>query len=346
MKINKVELQLWVLDNLIWVIVLGFLLINAVFTPMFLTYGNIVNILYHSSILSLLVLAQGIVLITRRLDISLESTLAFAPAIALLLSTQWLPFNLDQYTVVVAILLVGGLVGYFNGFMISKIGINPLLQTIAMLILLRGLVKYLIPSPFYPVPNTISYLGQARTFGNIPLVVILVIIIYILFHFLLQKTPFGRRFVATGGNERASYVMGINTDKMIILAFVIAGVLAAIAGIIAVGRQGAMNNNVGDGMVLLSFAGAILGGVALEGGKGTALGMFGGALLLGMFSNSLNLIGVNVQLMYASKGALILVAIVIERMKVRLRNNILHKEQMQKLLYTRESEIASEGCDV
>ena len=90
---------------------------------------------------------------------------------------------------------------------------------------------------------------------------------------------------------------------------------------------------MGDGMVLLAFAGAILGGAGLDGGKGTPIGMLGGSILLGMISNSLNLQGVGVTLVYATEGALIFLAILLDRFKYKLRNHILHKEQVEKMLH-------------
>jgi simple sugar transport system permease protein/ribose transport system permease protein len=330
---NKMKIQLFIIDNLIWVILLVFMLINAIFTPNFFTYNNLVNILYHSSILSLLILAQGFVLMSHHLDLSTESVLAFSPTIAVLLATSWLPFGLDPYTTMIITIIIGGSIGLLNGYLIAVVGINPLLLTISMMIILRGLVTYLIPFPIYPLPDAMVFMGQGRIFGNIPIAIIFMIIIFTIAHFVLQKTPFGRRFIATGGNLRASIVAGINTKKMIIFAFVMSGVLSAFAGLVAVGRQASVQNSVGEGMVLLSFAGAILGGVSLEGGKGTAFGMLGGAILLGMFSNALNMIGINISLLYASKGALILLAIIIDRIKVRVRSNLLYREQVKKLLH-------------
>jgi ribose/xylose/arabinose/galactoside ABC-type transport system permease subunit len=137
---NRLQVQLFLLDNLIWVIVLLFFLINAFVTPKFATYDNLVNIFYHSAIMSMLVLAQGLVMIIGHLDLSIESTLAFAPGIAMLLALKWIPGGLDPVTCIFLTLAVGALVGFFNGFCIAKIGVNPFLQSLSMLIMLRGLV--------------------------------------------------------------------------------------------------------------------------------------------------------------------------------------------------------------
>lgn len=332
---RKLQIQLILLDNMIWVIVAGFFLLNVLFTPKFASYQNIVNIFYHSAIMSLLVLGEGLILIIGKLDLSLESTLAFAPGIAMLFATKWIPGGLSPITSIILTLAVGGLVGLFNGYCIAKIKVNPLLQTLSVLIMLRGLALFLVPFSIFPLPEMYSYMGKARIIGDIPVAVLLVIIIYFIFHIVLQYTPFGRKFLATGGNPRASFIAGINTEQIIIYAFVLSGLLAAIAGILTAGRQNAVTNSMGDGMVLLAFAGAILGGTSLEGGKGTAIGMFGGALFLGIISNSLNLRGVNVSLVYATEGALIFVAIILDRFKTKVRNNLLHQEQVKKMLEQR-----------
>lgn len=329
---RKLQIELFLLDNLIWVILAGFFLLNAMITPMFATYTNLVNIFYHSAIMSMLVLGEGLIMVIGQLDLSIESTLVFAPGVAMLLATRWLPFPLDPVTAIILTLVIGALIGLFNGICIAKIEVNPFLQTLSMMIILRGLALFLIPLSIFPLDKVYSYAGQARMIGNIPVAIPIVLIIFLIFHFVMQYTAFGRHFMATGGNAKASYISGINTKRMLIYAFVIAGFLAAVAGLLAAGRQNSVSNSMGEGMVLLAFAGAILGGASLEGGKGTPLGMLGGALLLGMISNSLNLLGVGVTLVYATQGALIFVAIVLDRVRIKVRNHLLHQEQVRKLV--------------
>ncbi len=328
---RSTSLQLLLIDNLIWVLVALFFVVNAVFTPRFASYRNVVNILYHSAIMSLLVLGQGLVLINGKLDLSIESTLGFAPGIAMLLSMRIAPELVGPGTAILITLLIGAALGWFNGFCIARLKINPLLQTLATMIMIRGILLYIFPFSLFPLDPVYRFAGAGRLPGNIPVAVPLVLVIFLILNIGLQHTPFGRRFVSTGGNPRASYVAGINVDRMTVAAYVIAGVLAAMAGMIAAGRQGSVSNAMGEGMVLLSFAGALMGGASLHGGKGTPLGMLGGALLLGMFSNSLNLLGVGPSLIYASKGALIFLALLLDRSRSRWRSELLHREQMETL---------------
>ncbi len=155
--------------------------------------------------------------------------------------------------------------------------------------------------------------------------------IFFIFHVLINYTVFGRNYLATGGNARASFVAGINTNRMIILGFMVAGILSAIAGMLTAGRQDSVSNTMGNGMTLLAFAGALLGGTSMSGGKGSAFGMLGGAILLGMFSNALNLLGVKVTLIHAAQGTLIFLAILVDRFRVSLRSSMLRKEQIRTL---------------
>ena len=328
---KKLKVELFLLENLIWVLVAAFFILNMFITPNFATSRNIINILYHSSIMSMLVLGQGLVLIIGNLDLSLESTLAFAPGMAMLIAVSWFPGSVGAAGSILITLLIGALAGLFNGFMISKVKVNPFLQTLSMLIMLRGLVLFLVPFSIFPLPEGYSFIGKTWLFDRIPAAIVVVFIIYIVFHILLQYTTFGRRFMATGGNPKASFVSGINVSRMITIAFILSGMLAAMAGLLAAGRQESVNNSMGEGMVMLAFAGAILGGASLEGGKGTPIGMLGGAILLGMISNSLTLLGVQATLVYATQGALIFLAIVIDRLRIFIRNKLLHQEQIRKL---------------
>ena len=324
------RIQLFILDNLIWGILIVFFLLNALFTPNFLVYDNVINIFYHSAILSMLVLGQGLVLLTGNLDLSLESTLAVAPAVAMLTATKWIP-GIGPYAAILMTLGMGALIGLFNGFVVARFGIHSFIHTLSMLIILRGLTLFMVPFAIFKLSPVYTFLGSERFTANIPVAVVLMLGIFIFMHLILRFTPFGRHMLATGGNPRASYISGIDTGKMVIKAFIIAGMLAAVAGLLAAGRQDAINNTMGKDMVLLSFAGAILGGCSLTGGRGTPIGMLGGALLLGMIDNSLTLIGINVFILYACYGLLIFFAVVLDRLKLKWREHLFHKESLKKL---------------
>ena len=331
----KGKLQLICLDNLIWVLIIFLVLINSIFVPKFLSSRNIINIFYHGSSLGLLVLAQGIVLITGNIDLSIESTLAFAPGVAILLCNSLFPGS-NFIIQIVLTLIIGMIVGLVNGLLITQLKMNSLLETLSTNIILRGLILFLIPFAITKLSPGYIFAGSARTLGNIPVAVLVSFGFFFLFMFIMYKTRFGRFLIATGGNPRASYIAGININRMVIYSFVVSGLLASSAGILTAGRQGLVSNQMGNGLGIMSIAGAILGGVALSGGKGTIFGMLGGLVLLSIFDNSLNLLAVNVFLIAVIKGLLILCAIIMDSFKSNIRISILQKEKL-KILTERTS---------
>lgn len=322
------KIALVMLDNLVWVLFAVFFLINAILTPSFFTTRNMVNILFQSSTLGLMVLGQGIVMMIGELDLSMEAILAFAPGVTILLANR---FGINPLVCIVMTLIVGVLIGAFNGVVVAKLHANSFLLTMSTQIVMRGLVLFLVPFSLARLDPVYTFLGKGKI-GSIQCAIIVVGIIYVLFELMFKKTSFGRRFLLTGGNRRASFISGIDTDKVVIYAFMLAGLLAAVAGLITAGRQNAVSNSMGEGMVMMAFAGAILGGSSFEGGKGLPLGMLGGTLLLGLIDNALNLNGVDVNLVSATKGALIFGAILLDRLRVRLTAEIMHREQVRKLL--------------
>ncbi|MBE3095235.1 MAG: ABC transporter permease [Actinobacteria bacterium] len=324
----KSELQLVCLDNLIWVLIIFLVLINSIFVPKFLSSRNLINIFYHSSALGLLVLGQGIVLIAGHIDLSIESTLAFAPGVAILLCNSFFP-GITPIIQIALTLIIGMIVGLVNGLLITQLKMNALLETLCMNIILRGLVLFLLPFSITKLSPGFTFAGSARTFGNIPVAVLVSFGFFFVFMFIMYKTRFGRFLIATGGNPKASYIAGININRMVIYSFIISGLLAASAGILTVGRQGLVSNQMGNGLGIMSIAGAILGGVALSGGKGTVFGMLGGVVLLSIFDNSLNLLAVNVFLIAVVKGLLILFAIIMDSFKTNIRISILQKEKLK-----------------
>jgi simple sugar transport system permease protein/ribose transport system permease protein len=326
------KIKLTLLDNLVWVLVAAFFLFNAFFTPAFFSGRNLLNILFQSSMMGMLVLAQGMVMMVGELDLSLDAILAFAPGVTVLLGTMT---GIPPFACILLTLALGAAVGLFNGFFVAKAKANSFLFTLSAQIVMRGLVLFWVPFSIAGLNDAYTFLGKGRI-ADIPVAAVAFIAIFMVFEIIFRKTIFGRKFTLTGGNRQAAFISGINTDKVIILAFVIAGVLASVAGLIAAGRQNAVSNSMGTNMVTMAIAGAILGGCSFNGGVGKPIGMLGGALLLGMIDNALTLLGVNVNLVSATKGALIFVAIMLDGWRYRANASILHKENMKKLAESHE----------
>ncbi len=270
----KTKIKLALLDNLVWVLLAAFFIANAFFTPAFLGMKNQLNILYQSATLGLLVLGMGIVMMVGELDLSMEATLAFAPGIVILAARQ---LNMGPVACVLLTLVLGTVIGFFNGFFVAKLKTNSFLLTMSSQIVMRGLVLFLVPFSLAGLDKGYTFLGRGRI-GAIQIAILVLIVVYIIFEFIFHKTVFGRKFTLTGGNRRAAYISGINTDRVVIYAFMLAGLLSALAGLVTAGRQNAVSNSMGEGMVMMAFAGAILGGCSFNGGKGKPVGKAGGPI--------------------------------------------------------------------
>ncbi|WP_432897627.1 ABC transporter permease [Micromonospora matsumotoense] len=294
-------------------------IVGWIISPVFLSTDNIVNVLQSMSEIAILVLAQTIVLITGKMDLSLESTFGLAPGIAAWLVidpalTRGLGLGLlpDAWAVPV-VLLVGALVGAFNGLLIVRFGLNGFIVTLGMLIILRGLLTGISGGQtFFALPGSMTYLGSTSWFG-IPASIWVSLLLFAVGIVVLGHTRAGRALYAIGGNADAARAAGIRTDRVLWIALIVASVLAALAGLLISGRLAAVPAAQGDGAIFQVFAAAVIGGVSLNGGKGSVFGAFTGVLLLFMIINVLTLAGVPAQWTNFLNGAVILVALVVSR---------------------------------
>ncbi|MEU1889359.1 ABC transporter permease [Micromonospora rifamycinica] len=294
-------------------------IVGWIISPVFLSGDNVVNVLQSMSEIAILVLAQTIVLITGKMDLSLESTFGLAPGIAAWLVvdpalTRGLGLGLlpDAWAVPV-VLLVGALVGAFNGLLIVRFGLNGFIVTLGMLIILRGLLTGISGGQtFFALPGSMTYLGSTSWFG-IPASIWVSLLLFAAGIVVLGYTRAGRALYAIGGNVDAARAAGIRTDRVLWTALVVASVLAALAGLLISGRLAAVPAAQGDGAIFQVFAAAVIGGVSLNGGKGSVFGAFTGVLLLFMIINVLTLAGVPAQWTNFLNGAVILVALVVSR---------------------------------
>jgi len=325
----SVKIAIWLIDNMIWLLLCFLLLFFSFIIPSFFEIDNFINILYASAALSMIVLAQGICLISGNIDLSVESIIGFAPMIAVLIMKRWVP-GFNPFFAILVTLIVGGLIGFFNAYFVIKVKVNSFLQTLSTLIILRGLMLYLVPLSVFKFPDIYSYAGGGLILDKIPAAIPLIIIIYMITDIILKRTPFGRHLYAVGGNLQAATVCGINVVSVRGKAFVISGILSAIGGLIMAGRMNSITNVMGEGMALLTFAGAILGGASMTGGKGKVFGIFGGVLLLGLIDNALTLLGMNPYLIYATKGSILFIAIVADQAKENIRQKLLLEEEILK----------------
>jgi ribose/xylose/arabinose/galactoside ABC-type transport system permease subunit len=304
-------------DYVVWMLLLIFICCGYVIEPRFIIPANLLNIVSFTAPLAMMVFGLSLLLMIGRIDLSLESTYAFAPILANLLVMRWWS-GLPDFLAIPVCILVGAMVGFFNGWLAVKIGVSDFLIGLAMLIFIRGIVKFLIPEGLYTIPDSFTYLGGERLLdGELPVAIIVLVVVFVFFHLATKRRPFGRQLLATGSNREAAFISGINTIRVQITAFVVAGALAAFAGMLAAGRQYSCTNGMGEGYIMIVLAASVLGGVIMTGGRGTIIGALGGALVLQTLENILTLADVNPFLQDAVFGFILLAAIVFQGVRVR-----------------------------
>ncbi|MFL6051968.1 MAG: ABC transporter permease [Actinoallomurus sp.] len=285
--------------------------------PVFLHWDNLVNVLQQQSEISLLVLAEALILICGRMDLSLESTFGLAPGVAawLVLApgiTHGVGWLSGAWSIPIT-LAVGALIGWANGLLIVRFRLNGFIVTLGMLIVLRGLLTGISGGKtFFNLPSSMIYLGNAVWLG-LPASIWICLVLYALAIVVTGYTRFGRSLYAIGGNADAARAAGIRVDRALWGTLVLASVLAALGGLLLTGRLASVAASQGNGAIFTVFAAAVIGGVSLNGGRGTIFGAFTGILLLYMIQNVLTLAGVPAQWIGALNGAIILVALIISR---------------------------------
>jgi simple sugar transport system permease protein len=294
-------------------------IVGFIVSPVFLQPDNIINVLQSMSEIAIVVLAETLVLIAGKMDLSLESTFGLAPGVAAWLIvdpavTHGLGVHaLPGALAVPLVLLTGALIGAFNGLLIVRFGLNGFIVTLGMLIVLRGLLTGISGGKtFFALPESMTYLGSTSWLG-VPASIWITLALFAVAVVVLGYTRAGRSLYAIGGNVDAARAAGIRTDRVVWLTLIIAGTLAALAGLLISGRLASVTAAQGDGAIFQVFAAAVIGGVSLNGGKGTVFGAFTGVLLLFMIINVLTLAGVPAQWTNFLNGAVILVALVVSR---------------------------------
>ncbi|MFV0252047.1 MAG: ABC transporter permease [Beutenbergiaceae bacterium] len=304
--------ELSVLPGLILVAVIG-----AIISPAFLSAANVTLILRQSAELGIVVIGLTFILLTGKLDISLESTVGLAPMVAAWLMVPAVMGGLGAEVhpglAIAATLVIGLLIGLVNGLMVVKVGLDPFIVTLAMLILMRGVILGISEGKTLAgLPEAFRYIGSARWF-DVPAAIWVTGILFLIAGLVLRYTTWGRALYAIGGNADAARAAGIRVDFVLITAFVAASALAAFAGLMLAGRLASVTSAMGENMIFSALAAAVIGGVQLTGGHGRIIGALMGVLLLGTLTNVLTLAGVPTFWINAVYGAVILFALFVGR---------------------------------
>jgi len=322
---NSRRIIQFTLENLIWFILIAVLILFSILSPRFLQPITIINILLHASVLGILVVGQTFVLTTGNFDLSAESTLGLAAMVGVWLVAPPGPpgwghgIMLSPFIAVPLMLFMGAAIGWTNGTLITRGKMNNFVVTLSMLIILRGAVLATTSGQTVAGAPDIFNVAGSAFIGPIPLAVIIMFVTFAIAYIVMRFRPFGRELYAIGGNYKAALASGIDPNKRVLQAYIISGVLAAFAGWVLAGRVTAVPLNLGQGMIFEVFAAAVIGGISLQGGRGSMIGAFGGVLLLSAITTGLNLLAVDVFWIETIRGLIILIAMFIDAQKVRYR---------------------------
>ncbi len=284
-------------------------LVISVIQPRFLTISNISTVLTQVSMNAIIAIGMTFVILTGGIDLSVGSIIAITGAVAASILTS----GGSAFIAVFAAILIGGAIGYLNGFFVARARIQAFIVTLATMTIFRGVTYvYTGGNPISGLGKDFNVIGNKKILG-IPVPVLIMIVVFAIGAYVLTQTRFGRYVYAIGGNEDSSRLSGINTKSVKNLVYMISGIAAAIAGIIVTSRIGSASPNAGSSYELDAIAAVVLGGTSLSGGEGRIFGTILGALIIGVLNNSLNLLNVSTFYQSIVKGAVILLAVLIDK---------------------------------
>lgn len=288
---------------------LGLAIILTFLSPRFLTLANLTNVLRQTSLNAIIAVGMTFVILTGGIDLSVGSIFAFASAI----TAGMLIGGVNVVLAVTAGLVVGALSGAVNGLFITKGKVPAFICTLAMMTILRGTtLVYTNGQPLSGLGDAFYFVGEGFI-GIFPVPVIITVIVFAIGYYILSQYKIGRYIYALGGNEEAARLSGIPTDFVKITTYAISGLLAALSGIIIASRLNSAQPTAGQGAELDAIAAVVLGGTSLSGGQGGVVGTIIGALIIGVLNNGLNLLNVSPFYQLIAKGAVILLAILLDK---------------------------------
>ncbi len=279
----------------------------SVASPYFFDLYNFTNIIMQNAHLVIVVCGVALIMISGGTDLSVSYEMSLS-AIIIAAGVMW--WNIPIVIAVILGLITATLLGLLNGALSVRFKIHPMMITLATMTIYKG-VAYLITKSqsIFNLPNSLKYLGQGRLFDVIPLSLIIMIVVMILVSLLLNKTYLGRYTYAVGSNPEAARLVGINVGLTKTVVFGIGGFLIGIGAVILLGRAGSANVLMAQGSEFDAITACVLGGIALRGGEGKLWGAVTGVFILGILSNGMQLLGLDLNAQYIAKGVLLIAAI-------------------------------------
>jgi len=277
----------------------------------FWSHSNLLNLCRQIAPLLIISVGQSLAIISGGLDLSLAAVLALSGVAGVIVMNE-----AGVIAGLVAMIAIGGVFGMLNGLIISRFKVSPLIVTLGMLSVCKGIAMMASGGlPIYEMPDVyLDILGYGTLFG-IPSSIIVAAFLVFLTAMLLGHTKFGRYVYAIGSNQEAAFSSGINVRRNITLVYCLSGMTAGVGAIVLTAWVNAAQPAAAEGLELTSIAAVVLGGVALTGGSGRMRNVVYGAIILGMLTNALNMIGVSSFMQTLVIGVVIIVAVILDKMR-------------------------------
>lgn len=280
-------------------------IVMSVLDDNFLTVGNIFNVLNQQSTLGIVTIGVSMVMISGCIDLTVGNLLACVAGVAAILLTN----EISPAIVVPVACLTGLSFGLLNGVIVTKTRIDSFIATLGLMSVYQGLALIIPDGNNIYLQGRFGEFGTYKIGGIVPMPVVYFVSVTIIAYLVMRFTKYGRNLYAIGGNEEAAFLAGINIDLHRIIAYSVSGLLAGFTSLIVISRIGQSQPAMGISYPLETIAAAVIGGVALSGGKGTIPGVFLGVILLGLIRNSLNILRVPSFYQYVMLGVVIIVAV-------------------------------------
>jgi ribose/xylose/arabinose/galactoside ABC-type transport system permease subunit len=279
-------------------------------SPAFITPANILNVVKQVSLNGILAIGMTYVIISKGIDLSVGSVVALSGVCAAFFAVNGKPSPV--FVPFMVALSVGAVVGLINGVGIAYGNLPPFIMTLGMMIVARGAALLFTGGiPIFNLSQDFIDISNRSTFGVSNLVYFFVLII-ISSQFVLSKTVFGRRIYATGGNEDATRLSGINVKRLKVIIYMLCGLLAGFCGLLMTSRITSGNATVASGYELSAIAAAVIGGVTFSGGSGSIWGTIVGALIIGVIQNDLDILAVSPFYQQIMQGSIIIMAVFLD----------------------------------
>ncbi len=290
-----------------------YIIVCSIIAPNFATGYNVSIVLEQLAVPGILSVGMCVLMISGGIDLSVGTLLSFAAC-----SMAWLIYGGTPVAIAVIVgVLICVVCNFLMGLLLSRTTLEPFIVSVGAMIIYKGFALITTNGAEYPIPGKFGFSTNIRFF-NLPLMVYIMILVYIIFALLLRYTKFGRWLYAVGDNEEASFLAGISVRNFKLSVYVINGLVVALATILMLSRNEVGNPYLGTDLEMRAIASAVVGGTALSGGKGNIIGTLLGTIWMGIISNSLNVIGVSAFWQYVVTGGIIVIAVFVNNFRYKV----------------------------